>query len=403
MKTQFPQDIIDIMAAGLLGTITPAEQECLDRWMADNPGGKAFYARLSEPGHMRRSLAELYSYDPRRDWKNVQRKRLAHRNTVAATLNAERVSGHHAQGRPSPRRSVRRLMPYAAALLVVLLAGGIYLMNRGEQHYPGSVEMARALHPGGTKAVLTTGDGQVFELDGQEHPATVEFSHDGGVLSYMQRSEELPAHIHTVRTPRGGEYQIVLSDGSRVWLNAMSELSYPAAFGEGERVVELSGEAYFIVAADREHPFVVRTGDRTTTAIGTSFNVRTYETDYYQATLLSGKVEVTADGGHVELVSGQQAVVAGDGISVRAVNTADYIGWRENRFVYRGRPLRQVMADMERWYDIEVSFADPAVAAIALTGSLPKYDDFGAVMEIIEQAAFVKVEVRGKKVSIRKR
>ncbi len=391
MKFNISEKTAEMIAANILGTADDAGRDELAAWLAAGEENRAFYRRVADPANLHRFLDETSRYDAAQDWPRVREKR-----EKQEKQEEKRMAGRR-------RGIVRRALPYAAAVVVAACIAGVFVAERRSalEDNAISMEAAGAIPPGSARAVLITDAGEVFDLDATESLRTDAFVHNGDVVDYAALEPSAVASLHTLRVPRGGEYRLVLSDGSRVWLNAESELKYPSVFTGGHREVEISGEAFFIVAADASHPFVVKSGDRTTTAVGTSFNVRTY--DRYESTLLSGKVSVDAGGVAVLLEPGQQAVADAGALDVRQVNASDYVSWKDGRFVYRRLALREVMADMARWYDVDVTFADERTANILLTANIRRYEDLSAAIEIVRQAAWVNISVSGRTVHVERK
>ena len=179
------------------------------------------------------------------------------------------------------------------------------------------------------------------------------FVNDGKQLVYHEQENGKRIQWHTLSVPRGGEYKLVLADGTRVWLNAASELMYPDHFSADQRKVVLKGEAYFEVTKDVKRPFSVVLGDMEVKVLGTSFNVSAYP-----------------------------------GV--------------KHRFVYENKLLGEVLEDLERWYDVEVFVMHDEIRNLHLTANLPKYENMDKVLEIIEYAACVKFEVKGRTVVVRR-
>lgn len=204
-----------------------------------------------------------------------------------------------------------------------------------------------------------------------------------------------------MKIPRGGEYKVILADGTKVWLNAESELTYPVTFTQDTRKVILSGEAYFEVTKDTARPFYVQTGDMEVKVLGTSFNISAYPESKRQTTLLEGRVAVTLHSQHVIIAPGQQVTETTKGLEVREVNVKDYIAWREKRFVYENELLQKVLDDLQRWYDIEIFITSDKIRTLHLTANLPKYEDMAKILEIIEFATCVKFEVKDRAVIVR--
>lgn len=202
---------------------------------------------------------------------------------------------------------------------------------------------------------------------------------------------------HTLRIPKGGEYKIVLDDGTEIWLNSASELKYPAHFVGNERRVQLTGEAYFQVARNEAAPFIVETRDMDVKVLGTSFNVSVYEDEEScHATLVEGRVEVNdkVNGEKVVLTPGKQALLRGGEMTVREVNTKLYTLWRLDRFTFASEDMEGVIRKLSRWYNVDFFFANSSMKQKRFTGSLPKYADISQVLKMIEMTTDIKFEIK---------
>ena len=221
-------------------------------------------------------------------------------------------------------------------------------------------------------------------------------------LSYLENIQESIAPvIHKLVTPKGSEYKLSLSDGTRVWLNTDSELSYPSSFDGESRVVTLRGEAYFEVAKSSV-PFIVRTERMDVRVLGTSFNVMSYsEEPEVQVTLEEGRVQVDAQDAHRILTPGQQAVFAkADSLlQVRNVDTEVYTGWRKGEFVFDNETFASVARKLSRWYDVEIVI-DKRLENECLNGSLKRYDSIREFLNIMELTNAIDVIYSDNKVEI---
>ncbi|UYQ94186.1 DUF4974 domain-containing protein [Chitinophaga horti] len=254
---------------------------------------------------------------------------------------------------------------WAAAAAVVLLAGGGYALLRQQPVPQTQVAAVVDVQPGKSGAILTLANGEQVLLDslgnGQvavQSGATVHIQN--GALLYDQHGGDGAVAFNTVSTPKGRQFRVILPDGTKVWLNAASSLTYPTHFDGRERQVTVAGEAYFEVAQIAQQPFKVKVNDRTEVLVlGTSFNINAYynEAGIY-TTLLSGAVKVTNDAAGKVLRPGEQAgILAGSrDIAVAPVNTAEVVAWKNGSFAFANADIQTVMRQLERWYDIEVRY-----------------------------------------------
>lgn len=255
---------------------------------------------------------------------------------------------------------------YAAAAVILIAAAGAYIWqkNKPTVHSPVAAVPVKTGAPGGQKAVLTLADGTAITLDSTASGqlATQQGSrvlNSNGQVTYAPTGDQQDvAAFNTLRTARGGTYRLTLSDGTTVWLNAASSISYPVVFTGKERMVEMTGEAYFEVAPHAQMPFRVKVNDKhLVEVLGTQFNVKAYaEEALVSTTLLQGAVRVA---GKVTLKPGQQAQAAGQQVLVKTLGKAGIaqaIAWKEGRFNFQDVHLREVMRQLSRWYDIEVVY-----------------------------------------------
>ena len=212
------------------------------------------------------------------------------------------------------------------------------------------------------------------------------------------------AQYSEVRIPRGGEYKVVLPDGTIVWLNAESSLRFPTLFTGKERKVYAKGELYFDVKHDDTKPFIVEVEkDYSVRVLGTEFNLRAYSGFPVVTTLVEGRVQVRGVGNTVSLAPGQQALeVSGTrNIKVLDVDVAPYVAWHEGKFYFVHAPLNSIMEELARWYDVEVVFENPAVREECFTIEMQRFDDFNKVLRLIERTGMVTISVDGHIVTVK--
>lgn len=299
-----------------------------------------------------------------------------------------------------PKAKVRRLYYFAAAasVAIILLAGYFYLFNPSRTSNPvAQVDSeTQVIEPGGNKAVLTLADGSQIVLDSafngaltQQGGVTV-IKLDDGELSYQKnKAGEKTMVYNTITTPRGGMYQLTLSDGTKVWLNAESSLRYPTAFAGNDRKVELSGEGYFEVAHDASKPFFVNTGSMSVQVLGTRFNVNAYADDgNLKTTLFEGSVEVNAGGSKVRLKPGEQArlqLADNDLKSLGNIDMDQVIAWKEGYFSFQNASLKEVLLQIARWYDVDFRF-EGDITSRKFGGGISRNSDLNDLLKILERS-----------------
>lgn len=284
----------------------------------------------------------------------------------------QRILDQSPRSHPISRRptGIRRLLPYAAAGIIVV-GSFVWLLDKGlignKEHIATSPQQKLVnteIPPGGNRATLTFADGTTIDLRELQEGIII-----GDELTYTDGSEvlerglDMPASLQfaTLATPKGGTYQVTLPDGSRAWLNAESSLKYPLRFDGAERIVELTGEAYFEVQSTAEttrRPFKVITNGQIVEVLGTEFNISAYDDEKaVTTTLVKGSVRIHNGMSETTVLSpGEQAIIRGAKISVEAVDASRYTAWREGYFRFDSTPIDVVMRQLGRWYDIEIRF-----------------------------------------------
>lgn len=303
------------------------------------------------------------------------------------------------RGEKSPTFKLRRIVfPYAAAAAILVFASiGVYLLVKPHRQ-TDTATLARNIKPGGNRATLTLANGKQIDLTKAGNGVIAQqanisiHKNANNMLVYTvganNQAVDAAGNIqkNIISTPKGGQYQVVLPDGTNVTLNAASSLTYPVTFAGHERVVELNGEAYFEVSKNKAMPFKVKSGIQTVTVLGTHFNVDAYyDESSIKTTLLEGSVEVTA-GENKELITpGQQVVAQQPGtLYKRTANTDKEVAWKNGVFSFDGDDVKTIMRQVSRWYDVNVVYSgdfpnEKFYGEIARTSSLA---DVLKIMEI---------------------
>ncbi len=296
------------------------------------------------------------------------------------------------------RRVARRISVAATVAVLVAFAAYLRVVYVHEEREPVTVAVSYSFpEMKSNKAILLFDDGTRVDLTKQSGRIDVdesmaEISNVDRQLVYKSTEAAVTeVKYNTLSVPRGGEYQLVLSDGTKVWVNAESSLRYPESFGD-RREVMLSGEAYFEVAKDAARPFIVQVGDNSIEVLGTHFNVSSYEEDRMYTTLAEGKVKVSHAGQSVILHPNEQAMIRPEvsGIGVREVDASLYTSWIKGRFEFRDTELGDIAAQLSRWYDVEIRFADESLKNKRFAGIVYRDEELGFSIEIIERVANVQ-------------
>ncbi|MFC3196479.1 FecR family protein [Parapedobacter deserti] len=292
---------------------------------------------------------------------------------------------------PKKTGGLSRWLPYAAAALVFAVAGAYMLSGWVTDR---SAEIVNDIGPGSNRATLMLADGRTIPLREDKSGIIIGDSlayEDGSLIGIMPGDTETPTVQLKLSTPRGGQYQVTLPDGTRVWLNSSSTLEYPNKFTGGERVVLLDGEAYFSVTK-QEWPFKVLSNGQAVEVLGTEFNISAYSDDpETKTTLVEGRVQVSSLGGKkgsqetALLKPNQQSVLYKDDISVRTVGVSQYTGWKDGLFVFNNTDIQTALKQLSRWYDVDVEY-DGVPPKTHFYGTIGRDETLSTVLNILKRS-----------------
>lgn len=393
MYTTIPE-ITELLKRYVAGDIHPDSHIGLRQLFEKYPDLLLLVSELEDPAQLEVRLTEfkqLYTLDAA-----VQEQRILDRILQQVEF----------EPKAKPKNKQRTILLYAAVAASILLAIGLtFLKTKDKPVYneAETLELAEQLTPGGNRATLTASDGTTLALNEDKVGIVMgeDITYDDG--SVLLSDKEAVVKL-TLSTPKGGQYQIVLADGTKVWLNAGSKLQYPKVFTGDVREVELDGEAYFEVAKNKQKPFIVHTRNEKVEVIGTHFNVNAYSEDHEsKVSLLEGKVRVSLPKGGEKLLNpGQQTVVHGDNMRVQEVNIDEIIAWKNGEFMFSNETLRSALRQVSRWYDIDIQ-VDPTLADITLWGTVSRMDNFDKVLKVIKMTDDnIKINLDGRKVRLMK-
>jgi len=274
----------------------------------------------------------------------------------------------------------------------------------GQQHKPITAEQVQ---PGHTTATLTLSDGTSILLDTASDGTVAlqgrtQVSKRQGRVTYQAKGQASAMQYNTISTSRGNQYQLVLSDGTRVWLNAYSSIRFPVAFSGGERKVEVTGEVYFEVAKDVRAPFKAETGGWEITVLGTSFNVNAYSDEaMVRTTLLEGAVRLSRGNAGAVLKPGQQAGMGADGaLSIKNdVATEEVVAWKNGSFIFQRQDIKSIMRQISRWYDVEVVYEHEPTKE-TFSGVVSRKSSLSEVLKIMEENGVTFRMDQGKKLMV---
>ena len=379
--------VYELISGKLDDRLSPMEETELSDWLAEDVKHEKIYAEIKKIRDQVKLLHRDFAPDTENVLKRVKRGR----------------------GR---QIGFRYWWKYAA--LFILPLGVALILWQGMKNE--SVEVHRQFsavsRPGGERAILKLYDGKTIMLDSTmkssliAHEANVRIEMDSNHLlrysSYDSIGITDANKNNELIIPKGGEYQVVLADGTKVWLNSASRLIYPQSFMGKERRVVLSGEAFFDVAHDAERPFIVETSRMNVKVLGTRLNVNDYDdNEEVSTTLVNGSVEIVSGGQQAfRLVPGEQAYGKENELEKREVNVRLYTSWIDGKFLFNNTELEEIAKQISRWYDVEIFFSSENVKKVRFTGAIVKFKPLDDLVRMIESTSQVRFSVKGKTIVI---
>lgn len=297
----------------------------------------------------------------------------------------------------------------AAAAALVLAVGTVWLWNMSRKEKPNENTKQVAsirLPPGGNKAMLILADGSSLELtDAKKGEIAKQAGSDvvkdeDGEVTYRKSESRGEIGNNTISTPRGGQYRVVLPDGSKVWLDAKSSIQFPTVFTGKDRVVTLQGQGYFETVKDAAHPFIVTTGKMRIQVLGTSFDIMAYDDEEISKTsLVTGSIAVTGGDKRIVLKPEQESSIDRNGtINVGKFDPEQVLAWKNGFLEFDGADIRTVMRAVSRWWDLDVQY-ETATDTHAFTGQLDKNLDAGAALQILTTSGY-HFKIDGRKITV---
>lgn len=358
-------------------------------------------------------LKMLEASDPK-DVERIVNELPSDQYELSRLTSAKMLANIHRRGRISNQGRVRRLWIKrlsAAAAVLLLLGSAMWFLSDKDNSEQNIVKNEPAeIGPGGNRAILTLADGTQVLLDSANTGAITRQGEvtviklDDGQLAYDQNDETATDEVvyNSISTPRGGQYQLVLSDGTKVWLNAESSLRFPTSFKGTERRVELTGEGYFEVSHNARMPFYVNAESVDVKVLGTHFNVNAYRDERaIRTTLIEGAVVVSSQGESAALKPGQQAALYHSNQKLetsRNVDMEQVIAWKNGYFSFNDASVQSIMRQFSRWYDVDVSYSG-TIKNIAFNGKVYRDMSLQKVLEILTFSD-LNVKIEGRKLIV---
>lgn len=377
-----PQEIASLIARRIVGdTLSEEENTRLNQWLEASIQNQQTYQTAEEE-----DLAEQI----------VQLEKKHYGTQMAERFEKERLRTIH---RHMWKHSFIAIGTAACLLFAIFLyfpKQDTSKTSEALQNSPVSL-----IQPGTTAATLTLADGRQFDLQSTNKDslnlllkkiAQADASKTAGTTAY-----------HELNVPAGGEFQYILPDGTKVWLNSKSNLRFPEKFDNNQRHVYLNGEAFFDVTKDAQHPFIVTTTQGDIRVYGTRFNITDYEKEDFSAVLVSGSIEYKSPHGESVRLRPSQRVVynpQNDHIQVNEVDTLLYTSWVNHQFIFRGETLENIMNTLSRWYDFTPVFQSDEIRHIRLSGRLNRHEDVHILLQSYEASTGIKFKVNQKEIII---
>lgn len=383
--------ISKLITGHVQGNLDVQQQKEFADWIATSNGNRDFLNEFYNEVQLNDELKRYNDLDEEVVWNKI-------------------VNGIHKKVADQPKQPTRLLMLtklVAAASLIMVVGLVFYLISRSKPL--SSDGYANDIAPGGNKAILKLSNGKQIILTGvktgmlaNESNVSINKSGDGTIVYNSDNQTNAAVDSETfnvMETPKGGKYTIGLADGTKITLNAASSLKFPVSFKGAERMVELTGEAYFEVAKDKKHPFIVKSGKERIQVLGTQFNVNNYADEgSVKTTLLEGSVMINDK---TILKPGEQAVFSIAGLRVNQVDTELAVAWKNNKFMFERARIQDIMKMVERWYDVEVIY-EGEIPRDEFGGSVSRFDKVSKVLNILELTGNVHFRIEGRRIIVMK-
>ncbi|HAF35996.1 MULTISPECIES: FecR family protein [Sphingobacterium] len=290
-----------------------------------------------------------------------------------------------------------------AAAIILIISISYLFLNRSTYND----HTATIIEPGRDKATLVLSSGKTIVLEDvangkltEELGTTIEKTEKGGINYKIEGNTDVRIAMNLLNVPKGGQFQITLSDGTKVWLNSNSSLKYPSAFSTSERRVELTGEAYFEVSKNKQKPFIVETSLQKVEVLGTKFNINAYDDESStQTSLAEGSVRVSCKNNTTLLKPGQQSTLTDQNIAVRSINLDQVLDWKNGDFNFSNNNLKEIMRKISRWYNIEVIFEGP-ISQETYVAQISRKKRLNDVLRALQLSGSIKYNIRNNKLYI---
>lgn len=385
--------IAALIRKSILGEITLEEKKLLEDWLDESARHRELFDKYNNPDF-------LSSIDLEKDMVESQE---AYSNFMQ---------------RLKPVKPVRRIVwnkYVAAAVLIAFVCASaifVYMYDGGKPHSPSELAVVDVLQTDtvpadSTDILLITASGEKIPVQSSQKMLSVLY---GSIkigeqsIGEEAQAKAAPTEVvyNTLKILRGKRFKMQLSDGTLVWLNADSEITFPSSFDGKERKVMAKGELFFDVAENKSHPFIVETPIGKIRVLGTAFNVHCYKDEMPMTTLVRGKIAYSLGKDSVILVPGQQCRVKDNKLSVREVDTYEYVSWIDEVLVFKDKELNEILSTLSRLYDVDIYYENPDLKRLPFTGSFKQYEHLDKIIRMIEECGLIHIKQDGKTLTISK-
>lgn len=375
--------IANLITKSIKGELSKEESLFFSEWLKQSEKNKQLFDKLCNEEYVLGEYDIHQKINSGRAWQSVLRNRKRH------TFN--------------------RYIKYAAVIIILIGFTFTYLIINNPIDHPQHLQqLSQSVQPGTGKAILVLNGEKEIKLDKKNNINVLDstgtrIKNDSATLYYQKNisTSKQTNDYHTLITERGGEYNIILSDGTKVFMNSESKLRYPVVFNEAERKVYLEGEAYFEVSKDKQHPFIVEGKDFSVKVLGTSFNISDYKEDEItKIVLVEGSVQVNKDMNAYRLTPNQELTIQNGEFQIRKVNAVNAISWKNDKFYFSNERLEIVMQKLARWYDVQLFYSNQDIKNYHFSGFIPKYADITQAFTILELTCNIKFNLKDKTVII---
>ncbi len=377
--------IAQLISKEMTGGLTPEEQIILQGWLSKAEENKELYKRIKSGKNWKVRNEYVSRIKTGKAWDKLKVHIAPQRKTIALKTWIARI---------------------AAVLIIGFFSGVLYYIAKNTILTSTQVTEAE-IQPGSSKALLLLDNGEAVQLELEENDSIFEadgtlISNSKGQLVYSSLNTTETIY-NVIKVPRGGEYQLVLSDSTKVWLNSDSEIKYPVQFNQNNRKVWVSGEAYFDVENDKKKPFIVNVKDVEVRVLGTEFNIEAYpENESVITTLVEGSVKLKKEKEELIIEPDQQVITStiGEGFTVRQVNAKNHSLWKDGIFYCEAEHLSTIMEKLSRWYDVNIFYLNPSLKDKRFSVEVQRYENIDEVLDILSATNKVRFEINSNNITV---